>query len=136
MRRGTTWRGGRTCAGVVRTQLHRLCRVSCGIIVVLMAEKTTERHVTVLMPLGLHLRPADMLVKTASGFQSRIELCRPNDNERFDAKSILSLLTVAAIQGTELIVRATGEDADQAANEIARLFANGFGELDSPPAEE
>lgn len=96
-----------------------------------MAEKTAERQVTVLMPLGLHLRPADMLVKTASGFQSQIELMRPDDNERFDAKSILSLLTVAAIQGTELTIRATGDDAEEAVEEIARLFADGFGELES-----
>jgi phosphotransferase system HPr (HPr) family protein len=100
-----------------------------------MAEKTAERQVTVLMPLGLHLRPADMLVKTASGFQSKIELARPGDNERFDAKSILSLLTVAAIQGTELTVRAIGEDAEEAVNEIAKLFADGFGELESSAGE-
>src|SRR5690606_26411721 len=87
-----------------------------------MSEKQAQREVTVLMPLGLHLRPADMLAKTASRFQSRIELARPDDHERFDCKSILSILTVAAPQGTRLVVYAFGDDADEAVSEVARLF--------------
>ncbi|HTO03971.1 MAG TPA: HPr family phosphocarrier protein, partial [Opitutus sp.] len=75
-------------------------------------------------------RPADMLVKTAARFNSRIELARPDDNERFDARSILSLMTIAAVQGTDLVVFAVGEDCEQAVEEIRKLFADGFGELE------
>lgn len=83
------------------------------------------------MPLGLHMRPADMLAKTASQFQCRIELGRPHDHERFDCKSILSVMTVAAVQGTDLIVFAEGEDCDEALAAIRQLFEDGFGELDT-----
>lgn len=81
------------------------------------------------MPQGLHLRPADMLVKTAAKFRSRVELVKPNDHERFDCRSILSLMTVAAVQGTVLIVICEGEDCEQALEEIVKMFEDGFGEL-------
>ncbi len=86
------------------------------------------------MPQGLHLRPADMLVKTASRFQAKIEIARPDDNERFDARSILSIMTIAAVQGTDLVVYACGEDCQQAVEEIKKLFDDGFGELEGEPA--
>lgn len=98
-----------------------------------MSEKSAQIRVCVLMPQGLHLRPADMLVKTACRYQSRIELMRPNDNETFDARSILSLMTIAAVQGTDLVVLAFGEDCDAALAEIKQLFEDGFGELEGTP---
>jgi phosphocarrier protein len=76
------------------------------------------------------MRPADMLAKTAGQFQCRIELGRPDDHERFDCKSILSVMTVAAVQGTDLTVFAEGEDCDEALAAIRQLFEDGFGELD------
>lgn len=99
-----------------------------------MPAKSAQRQVTVLMPQGLHLRPADMLVKTASKFGAKVEISRPDDHERFDVKSILSLLTIAATQGTSLLLFAEGDDCEQALEEIAQLFADGFGELEEPPA--
>jgi phosphocarrier protein HPr len=97
-----------------------------------MAEKSAQCQVTVLMPQGLHLRPADLLVKAASKYRARVELRREGDHERFDCRSILALMTVAAVQGTQLVVSATGDDCDAALEEISRLFADGFGELEEP----
>ena len=71
-----------------------------------------------------------MLAKTANQFQSRIELGRPDDHERFDCKSILSVMTVAAVQGTDLVIFAEGEDCEEALAAIRQLFADGFGELE------
>ena len=45
-----------------------------------------------------------------------------------DGKSILSVLTLAAEQGTELTLKATGDDAEQALSVLTALFENGFGE--------
>lgn len=98
-----------------------------------MSEKSAQIQVCVRMPQGLHLRPADMLVKTACRYQSRIELMRPHDNERFDARSILSLMTIAAVQGTDLVVQASGDDCEAALVEIKQLFDDGFGELEGTP---
>ena len=94
--------------------------------------KTAQCPVTVLMPQGLHMRPADILAKAASQFQSRIEIGRPNNRDRFDCKSILSVMTVVAEQGTELIVYAEGDDCEEALATIQKLFEEGFGELESP----
>lgn len=94
--------------------------------------KTAQCPVTVLMPLGLHMRPADILAKTASQYHSRIELARPGSPDRFDCKSILSVMTVVAEQGTDLVVYAEGDDCDEALATIQKLFAEGFGELEQP----
>ncbi len=75
---------------------------------------------------GLHARPADQLVRTASQFQSTILIGR--DGEQVDCKSILSLLTLGAAQGTELALSAEGPDAEAAIDLIGQLFENAFDE--------
>lgn len=92
--------------------------------------KTAQCQVTVLMPQGLHMRPADMLAKAANQYQSTIEIGRPGDHERFDCKSILSVMTAVAVEGTELIVYAAGDDCEEALAHVQKLFAEGFGELE------
>ncbi len=92
-----------------------------------MEEYSAQRVVTVRNPQGLHARPADMFVRLAQQFVSSIEVLK--NGERFEGKSILSLLTLAAAQGTELILRAHGPDADQALTALADLFGRGFNEM-------
>ena len=82
------------------------------------------RTVTVRNPQGLHARPANLLVDLASRFQSNILIGK--DGELVDCKSILSLLTLGAAQGSELSVTADGDDADEALKSIAKLFDEGF----------
>ena len=91
-----------------------------------MANYYTSRPVMVSNPQGLHARPAHALASLANRFQSHIEIMR--DGESADAKSILAILTLAAVQGTELILKANGEDALEALEALADLFAKGFGE--------
>ncbi len=87
-----------------------------------------SRVIVIRNPQGMHARPAEMLVRMAMRFKSRIELVR--GNERVDAKSILHLLTLGARQGTELILEAEGEDAEEAVESLAQLVASGFADLD------
>jgi len=82
------------------------------------------RTVTVSNPEGLHARPADLLVRMASKFKSKILIGK--DGELVDCKSILSLLTLGAAQGTELSISADGADAAEALESIAQLFDTGF----------
>jgi len=70
------------------------------------------------------MRPAYQLAETASRFESRIELV--NKDIRVDAKSVLSILTLGAAQGTEVLVEATGPDAEQAISVLGDLLASGF----------
>ena len=85
------------------------------------------RKVTVLNPQGLHARPADLLVRLANQFESTILI--GSHGELVDCKSILSLLTLGAVQGTELSLSAEGSDAAEALQSIGGLFDKGFDEI-------
>jgi phosphocarrier protein HPr len=91
-----------------------------------MSQPTATRKVIVTNPHGLHARPADMLAKVASRFQSQVEIIR--GDERIDGRSILAILTLAATQGTELVLEARGPDAQAALDALAGLFENNFAE--------
>ncbi len=93
-----------------------------------MNNKPITRIVVVKNPQGLHARPADLLVRLASQFESVIEISK--SGETVDCKSILSLLTLGAAAGTELSVSADGEDAVDAIQAIVELFESGFDELE------
>jgi phosphocarrier protein HPr len=94
--------------------------------------ETSSQTVTVLNRLGLHMRPADLLVRTANRFQSQIEI--EKDGQAVDCKSILGILTLAAVQGTQLNLRAQGNDAAEAVQALSELFAQSFHESDSEVA--
>ncbi len=93
-----------------------------------------ERAVTVVNPMGIHMRPADMLVRAAGRFQAKIEIVK--DGQVVDCKSIMSILTLGARQGTELQLRAMGDDAAEAVEALAEMFSNGFDETDSEVTSE
>src|SRR6059058_3973047 len=76
------------------------------------------RDVTVVNPQGFHARPADSFVKLARTFQSQVEILK--GNEVINGKSILELLTMGAINGTTLPLRASGPDAQAAVDALAR----------------
>lgn len=89
-------------------------------------------------PLGLHARAAAKLVRVAGAFQSKVRLRRVDggaaaignntNNEGVDAKSILSVLMLAATCGTQLEATAEGIDEEAAMNAMVNLFAERFGE--------
>lgn len=81
--------------------------------------------------LGLHARAAAKLVRVASGYESQVLLRRLDSSASADAKSILSVLMLAASHGTALQASAEGADEEAAINAIAQLFADGFGELEA-----
>ncbi len=89
-----------------------------------MSDSQLTRTVTVVNKAGLHARPADLLVRIANQFESTIMIGK--DSEFVDCKSILSLLTLGAAQGTELKLRAEGADAALALQSITELFEAGF----------
>jgi len=87
-----------------------------------------ERRVRVTNRLGLHARAAALLVRTASAFSCALRLERIDETASADAKSILSVLMLAASRGTELLMTAEGADEEAAMNAVCALFAEGFGE--------
>ncbi|EMI57961.1 MULTISPECIES: HPr family phosphocarrier protein [Rhodopirellula] len=89
-----------------------------------------QKQVVIINPQGLHARPADMLVRCADGFDSTITIQK--GSETVDCRSILSLLTLGATEGTELTLTAQGHDAEAALAAIGELFELGFHELGQP----
>ena len=87
-----------------------------------------ERSVTVVNRLGLHARAAAKLVRAAGAFRSTLRLVRLDRTAAAGAKSILSVLMLAASRGTELIITAEGPDEQPALDALCRLIGGGFGE--------
>jgi phosphocarrier protein len=85
-----------------------------------------EKQVTILNTLGLHVRPSAAMAGTASKFRSSISVIK--DGQAVNAKSSIDLLTLAAVEGTHLTLRADGEDAREAVEALAQLINKKFGE--------
>jgi phosphocarrier protein HPr len=77
--------------------------------------------------LGLHARAAAKVVRAAKDFESSITLVAENGTQA-DAKSILSILALAAGKGTRLTLIADGSDEASAIDDLQKLFANNFDE--------
>jgi phosphocarrier protein len=85
-----------------------------------------ERTFVIVNALGMHARPAAMLVQTANRFRSEVLVER--DGTQVNAKSIMGVLTLAAAKGSEIVVSCEGDDAAQAMEALARIIESGFGE--------
>jgi phosphotransferase system HPr (HPr) family protein len=85
-----------------------------------------ERTVTILNTLGLHVRPSAEFAGAASKFASRVSVVK--DGQAVNAKSSIDLLTLAAVAGTQLTLRAEGDDANDAVEALVRLVESRFGE--------
>ena len=85
-----------------------------------------ERTVEIVNKNGLHARPAAEIVKLSSKFTSEITIVR--DDLEVNGKSIMGVMMLAAEFGSNILVRATGDDAEAAINAIADLVAAKFGE--------
>ena len=77
--------------------------------------------------LGLHARAAAKVVRAAQHFESAITLVAANGSQA-DAKSILSILALAAGKGTRITLTADGPDEADAIDQLQNLFANNFDE--------
>ena len=85
-----------------------------------------KKELTICNKLGLHARAASKLVATATRFGSRIQINR--NGQLADAKSIMSLLMLAASKGTVLEFIIEGDDAEDALLDIETLINNRFDE--------
>jgi phosphocarrier protein len=85
------------------------------------------REVKVMNELGLHLRPAGMLVNVANRYKSEITL--EKDSEKVNAKSIMGVMMLGAEPNSILVITADGEDAAEAVAAIEQLFTSAFVEV-------
>ena len=84
-----------------------------------------EIKLTIEHPVGLHARPASLFVQTAKKYQSDITVSC--GDRKGNAKSILKVLSLGANKGSEISIRAEGEDAQEALNELEELVKSNFG---------
>lgn len=74
--------------------------------------------------MGVHARPAAMIVRIASGFSGEIWVSK--EDERVNAKSIMGLMMLAAAKGTKLAFEAHCTNAEQLKAQLSDLFASKF----------
>ena len=91
-----------------------------------MADDTVDKDCEVRNKMGLHARPAAMIVQTANKFACDVTL--EKDGQNVNGKSIMGVLMLAAAKGTSVHVHAEGDDAEGCAEAIAALFEKGFNE--------
>ena len=85
-----------------------------------------QREVTIKNRAGLHTRPAAALVKAAARFQAEFSI--EKDGMEINGKSIIGVMTLAAEQGSVLLLRFDGQDEEAACAAIVELFERGFDE--------
>ena len=85
-----------------------------------------ETRITIINKLGLHARAASKFVSTSTAFSADISVC---SNEKWvDGKSIMSVMMLAASKGTEIQIRCSGDDEEQALAALTTLINDRFGE--------
>ncbi len=85
-----------------------------------------ETELKIINKLGLHARAAAKLASTAGNFNCSIRTGR--DGKLVDAKSVMSLMLLAASQGTTLRFQFDGCDEQNALRAVSALLADAFGE--------
>ena len=82
---------------------------------------------TIINKAGLHARAAAKLVDLTGGLESAVQV---GHDKMVDGKSILSLMMLAAVQGTELSIEVEGPDEERAMSAILELIENRFDEAE------
>ena len=85
-----------------------------------------EKRFTIKNKLGLHVRPAALLVQITNKYTSEVFVAR--NGNKVNGKSIMGILTLAAGQDSEIIIYVAGEDEATVMEKLAELIENGFGE--------
>ena len=85
-----------------------------------------QTSVVIANKVGLHARPARLLVQTAAQYQAKVQVLR--GDRMANAKSIVGVLKLGAVLGDTLILQAEGDDAEQAIHALAELVQRKFDE--------
>ena len=90
------------------------------------AAQQVVREMVVQNKMGIHARPAAMIVRITNKFKSDVFV--EKDGEQVNGKSIMGLMMLAAGKGSKISFIATGEDAPQMMAELEQLFVRKFDE--------
>jgi phosphocarrier protein len=90
------------------------------------SSQAVVKELVVLNKLGIHARPAAMIVRITNKFKSEVFV--EKDEEQVNGKSIMGLMMLAAGNGSKVKFIVTGDDAQQMLAELEQLFARKFDE--------
>ena len=85
-----------------------------------------SREVLISNNIGLHARPATFFIQKANSFKSSIWI--EKDDRRVNAKSLLGVLSLGIMGGTDIRIIAGGADEEEAVNALVALVESGFAE--------
>lgn len=89
------------------------------------------KQTTIVNRTGLHARPATQFVEAAKSFKSRVQITNLSLNEednKGNAKSIVSILALGLSRDSRVEISAEGDDEKQAVDSLVELIDGGFGE--------
>jgi phosphocarrier protein len=84
------------------------------------------QEIEIVNKLGLHARAAAKLVNLATAFEADVEI--EKDGKRVNGKSIMSVMMLAASQGSTLTLHVDGSDENEAMEQVVELISTRFGE--------
>ena len=87
-----------------------------------------KETVEIINQSGLHARPASDFIQAAMKFKSKILIGRESEEQRLDAKSIITMLSLGLSQGEKIELVCEGEDEEEALQTLVDLINSGFGE--------
>jgi len=85
-----------------------------------------DKTVRIVNKLGLHARAAAKFVTLAGSFASDITVSRKG--QEVNGKSIMGVMMLAASNGSEITLKASGSDEEAAIENLSQLIAQRFGE--------
>ena len=88
--------------------------------------QTLTRELVVQNKMGIHARPAAMVVRITNKFKADVMV--EKDDEQVNGKSIMGLMMLAAAKGSKVKFIASGDDAAAMLSELEALFARKFDE--------
>ena len=86
----------------------------------------TQKTITIENKTGIHARPASIFVQTATKFKSKIQL--QAKGKTIEAKSILMIMSMGLVKGTDITIVADGPDEAEAVKALKDLVLSKFGE--------
>jgi phosphocarrier protein len=87
------------------------------------------KTITVNNQVGLHARPATFFIQKANEFKSSIWIER--EERKVNAKSLLGVLSLGIIKGTDIVIGAEGTDEEAAVTALENLIETNFKEFES-----
>lgn len=86
----------------------------------------TDATIMIENKTGIHARPASVFVQTATKFKSKVQI--KAKGKTVDAKSILMIMSMGLVKGTEITIVADGPDEAEAVKALKELVESKFGE--------